>query len=165
MLAIHSFRCHAPFPNVSAPRHIPSPSIIRTEAEAGSCRSRKTHRDLNAVVGEDEGRVGRSELGGRHREGFGVLESSWSGCEAVEIGCCREVSSRLKFPLRIILGGLPRPKESVVPTSGWCVLSPLETREGSGHVTRSNPLQPICLVIFPESTSRVCPHMVCWPRL
>lgn len=42
-------------------------------------RPGETHSDLNAVVGEDEGRVGRSELGGRHCEGFGVLENSWDG--------------------------------------------------------------------------------------
>lgn len=32
-----------------------------------------THGDFEAIIGEDEGRVGRSELGGRHCDcGFGV---------------------------------------------------------------------------------------------
>lgn len=34
-------------------------------------REVNTYGDLNAIVGEDKGRVGRSELGGRHFVGCG----------------------------------------------------------------------------------------------
>lgn len=59
------------------------------------------------------------------------------GCEGLRLDVVASfVEAEITLPNNF--GGLTRPKESVVLSPGWSVLSPLEIREGSGHVMRSN---------------------------
>ena len=57
-----------------------------------------TYSNLNAIVGEDKRRVGRSELGSRHCDVFGVLVNSWNGGDG-RGWMLSQVASRLEFPL------------------------------------------------------------------
>ena len=63
--------------------YMPIPSRNRLLHGGRSASSRyqgKTYGDLNAVIGEDEGGVGASELGGRHG-GRRVDWRGWTGDE------------------------------------------------------------------------------------
>lgn len=111
-----------------------------------------TYGDLNAVVGEDQGRVGRSELGVRHCEwiltcGWEIVKSARSRVVCGLKSEYHQMELTTEILVRNSVGGLSRPKSG---KERRIIRSGDESRLSLVEVKRTNERHFCsCLVFYP----------------
>lgn len=84
-----------------------------------------THSDLDTIIGEDEGRVGRSELGGRHCDGIGGLR--------LRVDLARMVVEREAFVITVVTRKSSRVCVDAIPPH-LALMGPSRLRKGCDWV-------------------------------